>query len=81
MFDFQPKCSENEPFRNSRLDLLYEKGILRNFANLTVKHLYRSLFLVKVEDCTTTNFLLKRDSVIAQNTFLAEYFRKIVYKV
>ena len=35
-------------FRNSRLEVLCEKGVLRNFTKFTGKHLCQSLFFNKV---------------------------------
>ena len=35
-------------FRNSRLDIFYKKGVLKNFAKFTGKHLYQSLLFNKV---------------------------------
>ena len=40
--------SEIYIYRGSRPEVLYEKGVLRNFANFTVKHLYQSLFFNKL---------------------------------
>ena len=35
-------------FRSSRLEVFYKKGVLRNFAKLTGKHLCQGLFFIKV---------------------------------
>ena len=43
--------------RSSRLEVFCRKGILRNFAKFTGKHLYQSLFVNKVVGCAT---LLKK---------------------
>ena len=37
--------SEIYVYRGSRPEVLYEKDVLRNFANFTVKHLYQHLSL------------------------------------
>ena len=43
--DFQNSLSI---FRNSRLEVFYKKGVLRNFTKFTRTHLYHSLFFNKV---------------------------------
>ena len=43
--------------RSSRLEVFCRKGILRNFAKFTGKHLYQNLFVNKVVGCAT---LLKK---------------------
>ena len=35
-------------FRSSRPEVFFKKGVLRNFAELTRKHLYRGSFLIKL---------------------------------
>ena len=44
--------------RSSRLEVFCRKGILRNFAKFTGKHLYQSVFVNKVVGCA--NLLKKR---------------------
>ena len=39
-------------YRSSRLDVFYEKGVLKNSAKFTGKHLYRSLFF-KLKACNS----------------------------
>ena len=39
-------------FRNSRPEVLFEKGVLKNFGKLTGKHLCRSVFFNKVAGLT-----------------------------
>ena len=54
--DFSPKATaENKTaqlfkaiFRSSRSEVFWEKGVLRNFAEFTGKHLCQSLFFNKV---------------------------------
>ena len=46
--------------RSSNLEVLCKKGVLKNFAKFTEKHLYRSLFSNKAGGLGP--FLLKRDS-------------------
>ena len=46
-------------FRNSRLEVFCKKGVLRNFAKFTGKHLCQSLFFNKVA-CLRPTFLLKK---------------------
>ena len=50
-------------FRSSRPEVFCEKGVLRNFAKLTGKHLYLSLFFNKVAGlmpATKPTILLKK---------------------
>ena len=35
--------------RSSRTEVFCKKGVLRNFAKLTGKYMYRSLFLIKLQ--------------------------------
>ena len=44
------------PFRSSRPEVFCEKGVLRNFAKFTGKHVCESLFLNKVAGATC-NFI------------------------
>ena len=60
--EYKPKGSDNHPFVNcacgflwleaATRGVLYEKGVLRNFAKFTWKHLCRNFFLGKVADIT-----------------------------
>ena len=47
-------------YRSSHLDMFIEKGILKNFAKLTGKHLCRSLFFNKVAGLRPVTLLKKR---------------------
>ena len=40
--------SENEVVKKSRMEVFCKKGVLRNFAKITGKHLCQSLFFNKV---------------------------------
>ena len=44
------KDFQNSPsiFRNSRLEVFYKKGVLRNFTTFARTHLYHGLFFNKV---------------------------------
>ena len=44
--------------RRSRLEVFYKKGVLRNFAKFTRKHLRQSLFLIKLQ-AEACNFIKK----------------------
>ena len=64
--------------RSSCPEVFCKKGVLRNFANFTGKHLYQSLFLNKVAAC---NFIKKQGLAqvffcelckISENTFSYE---------
>ena len=56
--------------RSSRLEVFWQKGILKNFAKFTGKHLYGSLFFDKVTACNC-NFIKKGDSI---NLFSCEFY-------
>ena len=47
-------------FRSSRPDVFCKKGVLRNFAKFTGKHLRQSLFLNKVAGLRPATLLKKR---------------------
>ena len=47
-------------FRSSRPDVLCKKGVLRNFAKFTRKHLCQSLFVNKVTGLRPATLLKKR---------------------
>ena len=69
--------------RNSRPEVFCEKGVLRNFARFTGKHLCQSLFFNKDEGSTCN--LLKKEALtlvffrefckISKNTFSIEHLR------
>ena len=46
--------------RSSRPEVFCKKGVLRNFAKFTGKHLWRSLFFNKVPGLTPATLLAKR---------------------
>ena len=49
-----------EVFRRSRPEVLYKKGVLRDFAKFTGKHLRQSLFFNKVSGLRPATLLKKR---------------------
>ena len=51
------KLCKSRTDRSSRLEVFCKKGVLRNLAKFTGKHLCQSLFFNKVEAC---NFIKKR---------------------
>ena len=64
--------------RSNRPELLYKKGVLRNFAKFTGKHLYQSLFfkkesLAQVDSCEFYG--------ISKNTFFKEHLWTTVSKL
>ena len=48
-FQFEPKQKKKRLVRSSRPDVFYKKGVLRNFAKFTAKHLCQSLFFKKLQ--------------------------------
>ena len=74
----------NVSFRSSHLRCSVRKGVLRNFAELTGKHLCQSLFFNKVAPLGPAT-LLKKDTLaqvlccefceISRNTFSAEHLQ------
>ena len=60
MEEFHPKST-----RSNRPEVFYKKGVLKNFAKFTGKHLCRNLFLIK----------LKAFSKISKNIFFTEHLR------
>ena len=48
-------------FRSSRSQMFFKIGVLKNFANFTVKHLCWSIFFIKLQAWMAAT-LLKRDS-------------------
>ena len=67
--------------RSSRPEVFYKKGVLKNFAKFTGKHLYQSLFFNKVAGATCN--VIKKETLaqvfscefceISKNTFLTEH--------
>ena len=41
-------CNTEAELRSSRPEVFYKRGVLRNFAKFTGKHLYQNLFFSKV---------------------------------
>ena len=59
------------PYRSSRPDVFCEKGVLRNFAKFTGKHLCQSLFLNKVAGLRSKVQVFPcKFCEISKNTFL-----------
>ena len=58
--------------RSSRPKVFCKKGVLRNFAKFTVKHLRQSLFFNKIAD------LFHRTPLVAASTFYLPYRKKEV---
>ena len=54
-------CKDASDYRSSRPKVFSKKGVLRNFAKFTGKHLYHSFFFKKVVSLRPAT-LLKRDS-------------------
>ena len=52
-------CNTEAELRSSRPEMFCKRGVLRNFAKFTGKHLYQSLFFSKVAGL---QLYLKRDS-------------------
>ena len=71
-------------FRSSRSEVYCKKGVLKNFAKFTGKHLSQSLFLNKVAGLRPATLLKKRlwhrcflvnFTKFLRTTFLTEHFR------
>ena len=68
-------------FRSSHRGFSVKKGVLRNFAKLTGKHLCQSLFFNKVEGLRPATLLKKRlwhrceFCAISRNTFSTEHLQ------
>ena len=74
-------------FRSSRLEVFCKKGVLRNFAKFTEKHLCQSLFFNKIAG-TACNFIKKETlpqvfsrefCEISKNTFYTEHLRWLLW--
>ena len=52
-------CKDPDDYRSSRQEVFCKKGVLKNFAKFTGKHLCQSLFLNKVAGLQACNFILK----------------------
>ena len=55
-------CKHPNDYRTGRPEVFRKKGVLRNFAKFTGKHLYQSLFFNEVAGLQAWNFILKNDS-------------------
>ena len=64
--------------RSSRLEVFWQKGILKNFAKFTGKHLYGSLFFDKVTACNC-NFIKKGDSINLFSCEFCEIFKEHLF--
>ena len=57
-------------------EVFFKKGVLKNFANLTEKHLCWSLFLIKMEAWETPAQMFSCEiSKIFKNTYFEEHLR------
>ena len=63
-------CSYQFVFRSSLLEWFRKKGFLENFSKLTGKHLYRSLFLIKLQACFIEKRLRHRSFSVNSAKFL-----------
>ena len=61
--------------RSSRLQMFYNKGVLKNFSSFTEKHLYWSLFWIKLSPAT----LLKRDSKTGVFLWILQHFKNSLF--
>ena len=50
-------CKDPNDYRSSRQEVFCKKGVLKNFAKFTGKHLCQSLFLNKVAGLQACNFI------------------------
>ena len=50
-------CKDPNYYKNSRPEVFCKKGVLRNFAKFTGKHLCQSLFFSKVASLQSCNFI------------------------
>ena len=78
---FSISCKE---VLNGEVACSVRKGVLRNFAKLTWKHLRQSLFLIKLQALQACNFIKKETLAqvfscefckISNNSFFTEYLR------
>ena len=61
--------------RNTRSKVFCKKGVLKNLAKFTGKHLCQSLFFNKVTGCETYNFIKKEDLAQVFPCELAKFLR------
>ena len=78
------ECAKTYLLQKQPPEVLYKKGVLKNFANLTGKHLRESLFFNKVPGLRTKTLLEKRlwhrcfpvkFARFFKNTFFTEHLR------
>ena len=53
------ECAYGQQARSSRSELFYQKGVVKNFAKFTEKHLCQSLFVNKVAGISPANLVKK----------------------
>ena len=63
-------------YRNSRLQMFFKIGVLKNFEVLTGKHIYRSLFFNKVTGIKASKRLQHRFFTVNIVNFLKAAFLK-----
>ena len=61
--------------RSSRLQMFYKKGVLKNFSSFTEKHLFWSLFWIKLSPAA----LLKRDSNTGVFLWILQHFKNSLF--
>ena len=61
--------------RSTRSKVFRKKGVLKNLAKFTGKHLCQSLFFNKVTGCKTYNFIKKEDLAQVFPCELAKFLR------
>ena len=65
----------NQKYKSSRPEVVCEKGVFRNFAKFTGKHLYQSLFFNKVADLRSATLSKKRLWRICFSANFAEFLK------
>ena len=61
--------------RNLKLEVLYKKGVLKNFARFSGEHLCRSLFLSKVGELRPATLLTKRVRLMYFSVNFAVFYK------
>ena len=64
--------------RSSRSEVFYKKGVLRNFAKFSGKHLCQSLFLIKVAGLSC-NFIKKETVAQVFSCEFCEFYKNTFY--
>ena len=67
--------NHNQQFRSTRPEMFCKKGVLRNFANFTRKHLSQSLFLNKVAGISPAQVFSCEFCKFLRTPFLTEHPR------